>query len=478
MKARLQSWWSRPCGGRDVAQLAFPLVVSTASWTIMNFTDRMFLLWHRETEMAAAMPAGMTHFTMLCFPLGIALYVNTFVAQYHGSQQPERIGHAVWQGLRVGWLTMPLFLLAGLFAGQIFTTAGHEPLLGAYETIYFQVLALGAGATVLSAPLSAFFSGRGQTRVVMIVDSAASALNIALDYAWIFGNFGFPELGIEGAAWATVCSQWFKLAAYTLIMCGKEFREPYGLISGYCRDSDLWRRLWRHGGVSGFQMLIEIGAFTLFLLMMGGLGNEAMAATTLAFNVNGLAFVPLLGVGIAVSTIVGQQIGAERSDLAARGTWTALWMSMAYMGTLALLYVTVPDLFLLGHKAGADAESFEQLRNMTVILLRFVAAYALFDGLNIIFVSALKGAGDTPFILLSSMIISPLYLLLGWVGIEYWNFGLMWCWSIITAWICTLGVVYLGRFLQGDWKTMRVIETFLPDGGDHEAVEEPEVAVH
>lgn len=75
--------------------LALPLVISTASWTVMNFADRMFLLWSSTEAMAAAMPAGMLYFTMVCFPLGVAVYVNTFVAQYEGAGCPERIGAVV-----------------------------------------------------------------------------------------------------------------------------------------------------------------------------------------------------------------------------------------------------------------------------------------------------------------------------------------------------------------------------------------------
>ena len=98
-----KSWWTRECGGRDVLEIALPLVVSTGSFAVTLFVDRMFLLWHSATEMAAAMPAGMLHWTMICFPLGIAAYSNTFVAQYHGARRPERIGLATWQALRVGF---------------------------------------------------------------------------------------------------------------------------------------------------------------------------------------------------------------------------------------------------------------------------------------------------------------------------------------------------------------------------------------
>ncbi len=121
------NWWSRPCGARDVLVLAMPLVISTASWTVMNFVDRMFLLWHSTRAMAAAMPAGMLYFSLLCFPLGLATYVNTFVAQYEGAGQYGRIGAAVWQGVRIGLFATPLFLLTIPLAPWVFALAGHEP---------------------------------------------------------------------------------------------------------------------------------------------------------------------------------------------------------------------------------------------------------------------------------------------------------------------------------------------------------------
>ena len=115
------------------------------------------------------------------------------------------------------------------------------------------------------------------------------------------------------------------------------------------------RRLLWFGSPNGLQMLVEIGGFTLFLLLVGTLGEDAMAATTLAFNINLLAFLPMLGLGIALSTIVGQQLGEGRPTLAARATWTSLWMAMAYMGAMALMYVAIPDVLLMGHAVGALA---------------------------------------------------------------------------------------------------------------------------
>ncbi len=455
--------------------LALPLIISTASWTVMHFADRMFLLWYSTRAMAAAMPAGLLHFTLVCFPLGVAVYVNTFVAQYKGAGRPDRIGVVVWQGVWIGLAAIPVFLATIPLAPSFFSLAGHQPDIARLEVLYYQTLTFGAGGAVTAAALSTFFTGRGATRVVMMVDCMAAVVNVVLDYAWIFGRWGFPEMGIEGAAWATVVSQWFRVMLYWRLMMRSGNLQKYQLISGRRLDIPLFRRLLRYGGPNGLQMLVEVAAFTIFILLVGRLGEQAMAATTLAFNVNSVAFLPMLGMGIAVSTMGGQQLGQNRPDWAARATWTSFWMAGAYMGTMAVLYATVPDLFLMGHAAGTAPDEFGRLRDVTVVLLRFVAAYCLFDAMNLIFVSAIKGAGDTRFILLTTLILSPMPVLAGWWGVTRHGWGLVWCWVVITAWICALGLTYLGRFLQGRWRTMRVIEPELFANGNDSQPMEPTV---
>ncbi|MBN1909410.1 MAG: MATE family efflux transporter [Pirellulales bacterium] len=470
VRTGLREWWLRPCGGREVSRLALPLVVSTGSWTIMNFVDRMFLMWTSTEAMAAALPAGMLHFTMLCFPLGVATYVNTFVAQYEGAGRPDRIGLAVWQGVLVGLFCIPIFLAIIPLAPWIFRIAGHSAELAAMESTYFQIISTGAGAAIIAGALSSFFTGRGDNRYVMFVSVTSALLNVALDYVWIFGRFGFPEMGIAGAAWATAVSQWYRVAAYVWLMHRAKWERTYRIRAGRRWDAALFGRLLRFGGPNGLQMLVEICAFTLFLMLVGRLGKTALAATTLAFNVNSVAFIPMLGVGIAISTMVGRQLGRGQPDLAARATWSGLWIAMVYMSLFAASYVLVPDLFLLGHKAGANPDEFAQVRDLTVVLLRFVAAYCLFDALNIVFVAAIRGAGDTRFVLLTNLLFCPLPVVAAWAGITWLGWGLMACWVLLTAWAMSLGMIYLGRFLQGRWRTMRVIEPDLPLNGNGESL--------
>jgi MATE family multidrug resistance protein len=369
------------------------------------------------------------------------------------------------QAVRFSLVITPVLLLGVPLAPHIFAMVNHPPAMAAEEVRYFQSLSFGAGAAVMAAGLTGFFTGLGRTRVVMVGMVVSTVLNVVLDWFLIFGKWGFPEWGIVGAGVATVISQWVRVAIYWYWMTRPAERETYqtSFIGPY--DATLMWRLLRFGLPNGLHLLVEGGGFAVFLLLLGKLGTHAVSVSTLAFNVNSVAFVPMIGIGMAVSTLVGQQLGGDRPDRAARAAWTGFVMALLYTGTFALLYVGVPDIFFAGHRNGVSEHDFASIRDTTVILLRFVACFCMFDAVNVIFASAIKGAGDTRFIVLVNLFVSPLAVILTLLGTDYFvaagqvETGLFYCWWVLTGWILTLAVAYLGRFVQGKWRTMRVIET-------------------
>jgi MATE family multidrug resistance protein len=443
---------------REVLVLSLPLVISTMSWTLMHFIDRIFLLSYSTESVAAALPSGNLSFAVICLPLGITSYVNTFVSQYHGAGRPEKIGVSVWQGVGIGLLTLPFVLATIPLAPWFFSACDHPVNVARQEAIFYQVNCWGDAAIIISASLSSFFTGRGRVRTVMIVDSLAALTNMVLDYAWIFGHWGFPESGIAGAAWATVVALWLKTFLYLILFLRPRYRERYGTASGCRFDPEIAWRLLRYGLPSGMQLLLEVAGYAVFLLFIGKLGEMDMAATSLAFNVNNLAFMPVLGLGLATSTLVGHRMGEERPDLAARVTRSAFVIGAGYMLLISAFYVLTPDLILMAHWSIVEQHDFHQLRDLTVVLLRFVAAYCLFDAMNVIFSAAIKGAGDTRFVMITTTITSAIPVLLTWLGLYHFGLGIYWAWIVMTGWVTVLGFIYMARFMQGKWRSMRVIE--------------------
>ncbi len=453
------SWWCRPAGGREVLSVSAPLVVSALSWTVMTFVDRVLLKGVSGEAMAAAFSASTVWFAVLCMPLGICMYATTFVSQYFGAEQPNRIGPSVWQAVWAALLASPLLLVTIPLAPSLFAAADHDPETMRLEIIYYQVLIWGAPAMLLAQALSSFYSGRGRTNVVMGVDAAFAILNLLLDYLWIYGHAGFPAMGIAGAGWATVVALWLKAFTYLLLLLMRSNRQRYATLSGMTFDRDLFKRLLYFGGPSGLQLVLDVMGFTVFILLVGRLGGVEAEATSMAFSISTLAFMPIWGLAMGAGILVGQHLGEDRDHLAARSTWTSLHVALAYMSVISLLYLFVPDLFLHWFFIGdRSPEHAEEVHAMAVTLLRFVAAYNLMDATLMVFVSAIKGAGDTQFVLYVSLVMATLLAVLSWLAVERLELGVYGCWVLIAGWITCLGVIFLLRFLQGKWRRMRVIE--------------------
>lgn len=451
--------WKRDGGYKEILVLSFPLILSTSTWAIQHFVDRMFLSWYSAETIAASMPAGMLNFMIMSLFIGTASFAGTFVAQYYGAGQFEKIGKIVWQGFYVGLAGGLVHLFLIPFAGHIFNFAGHAPEIRGYEIVYFRILCLGAVPAIASSSFSGFFSGRGRPWPVMWISCAQTAINLVLDYCMIFGRWGFPEMGIAGAAIATVISAFSAFAVYLLLLRKKEFGKFFGLQGVKKFDAALFSRLMHFGLPNGIQFFIDTAGFAIFIMLMGRLGVLELAASNIAFNINTLAFMPMIGVGIAVSILVGQNLGRNDADTAERSVYSGFHLTFIYMAAIALLYVAVPDIFIRPFAPRIYPGDFENIHRMAVVLLRFIAFYCLFDTMNIIFLSALRGAGDTRYTMKMIIIASTFILIIpAYVVIILLERNVFYAWFIATAYITILGFSFLFRFMKGKWKHMRVIE--------------------
>jgi MATE family multidrug resistance protein len=452
--------WQAEGGYREFLVLALPLILTTASWSVQYFVDRMFLTWYSTEALAAALPAGITNFIFVGFFIGIAQYINTFVAQYYGAGQFQQVGPAVWQGAYLALVAAVCGLGLTFLAKPLFTLVGHDAAIQAQEVVYFRTLCYGMGPIALSTAGSCFFTGRGRTWTVLVVNVAVTGINIVLDYSLIFGKLGLPAAGIQGAAWATNTSAMCGALAFFVLLTRVRYRARYNTLKGWRLAPELFRRLLRFGGPNGLNFMLDIFAFSFFVLIVGRLGTVELAATNLAFNINSLAFMPLIGCGIAVSTLVGQRLGANRPDNAEYCTWTGMHLALVYMGVMSAAYLLLPNLFLAPFDTDSQGPEFADARAMAVILLRLVALYCLFDALYIIFTAALKGAGDTRYVMVVSMLLGWGTLLLPCVvALVYFDAGVYTLWAFMCGYLILLGIVFYRRFRAGRWKSMRVIET-------------------
>jgi len=444
---------------RSILHLSIPLVMSMAAITVMEFTDRVFLANYSLDAIAASLPAGITAHLFIALFFGVAEYLNVFVAQYSGAGQPRRVGPCLWQGLWFSLIAMVILCLISLAAEPLFRLSGHAPAVQELEVIYFHILCWGGGIHVAGAALSCYFSGRGKTRPVMVVNIAGVLLNIPLDYAMINGLGPFPEMGITGAAIATVVAWGVMTFLFALLIFRREQHTLHGVF--YWRpDRQLLARILRYGVPGSFQFCMDIMAFTLFVLIVGRIGTLELAVTNIVFSINSMAFMPTVGFSLGVSTLVGQAIGRDDAGAAVQAALRSLHLMLVYIFCMGIVFLLFPEpLLALFSSEKAPIRQTLYIMDTGRLLLRVVTAYILFDACYMVFGGVLKGAGDTAWLMgaigLSSVFVMILPLL---VGVVWLGAGVYYAWGCVLVYIVTLFSLVLWRYSKGRWKTMRVIE--------------------
>lgn len=443
----------------ELLRIAVPLMISSGSVSLMHLANAVFLTWDSSTSLAAVVPAGVLQWTLISTVFGTVQYANTFVAQYEGAGRHDRAAAAVWQAIYLALVGGVLLNLLALFARPLFDAIGHDPAVAVLEADYFGVLCFSSVPMLLTAALTCFFSGQGKTRVVMVVNVIGVSVNILGDYLLIFGNGPFPKLGIRGAGISTIAAQTVECLMLAWLIFQPDLRANHGTWKNRAFDRDLFKRFLKFGFPQGVHFFLDVASFSVFMLLLGRLGKVELASTNLTFRLNTLAFIPMIGLGTAVSTLVGKRIGEGRPELAVRSTWTAFKVSAGYMMLWAAIFVLLPDLILSPFKAFSDPTDFAAIRDPVVVLLRFVAVYCFFDAMVIVFSFAIRGAGDTRFALLFSCAMAWMLLVLPtWVSIRWFGGGLHACWWFCTIYIIVLGCGFCARFIAGHWKSMKVIE--------------------
>lgn len=484
---------------REVISTAWPLMLSTGLFSITLFVDRMLLYKSSEGAAAAAMTAGVVSWAITCLPMGICGYTNTFVAQYLAAKRPDRAMQFVYQGLWLALAVLPILILFAVFSRQFFLLVGHAETLATMESEYFRWLVPACASSILSAALVGLYAGSGRTRVLLISDVVATTLNVVLDYLLIFGLFGFPEWGTAGAALASSIAISLKLIvliyfAWPDLVRGvarsrqpstgrldsidqliadlpttsirfdeSTYPQPHREVRGSpAVQWKLMKQLIDYGWPAGVSVVAESWSFMIIMMIVGQLGEQAAAATTLALGVNIIAFIPLVGLGTAVGVLVGKYLVTEERDTARRIVFSGLLIGIAYSLIYVVLYGGFPDLAMTVYTYDVDPARFEEMRPILRPLLYFIAGYCVFDAFQIVYVGALKGAGDTYFVLGghivagASTVIGALIVryLTGWNSLYYW-------WGAITFWVVLLAIIFTGRYLQGGWQNKRVIDPTL-----------------
>jgi len=391
--------WTGVASGRSelggTVRLAAPLVLTQLAWISMMTTDIAMIGRLGAEPLAGASLSLMAFFLAYVVCVGVTTATAALAAQYFGARQPRMIRRVVRQGL---WVSLILTLpCVAAFSGTDWLLAhlGQPPSALPHAESYMSTLKWGLPFGIAFTVLRNFVSALNRPAVALLVMLAGVPLNALLDYALIFGNFGFPRLELVGAGIATStisALMFFTLLAITV------WRKPfsrYGILVRFWRpDWVQFRRIFEIGLPIAAMSFLEAGFFIGAVFVIGQFGVTAIAAHMIAIQMPHITYMVPMGLSQAATVRVGHAVGRRDAAGAYRAGWTAWMVTLGFMSAMSLVVLVAPEAFA-SIFLDRSREDSEAVLKLAVSFLFFAAFFQAADGMQAVAAGALRGLNDT-----------------------------------------------------------------------------------
>ncbi|MFM9858959.1 MATE family efflux transporter [Pseudoxanthobacter sp. M-2] len=440
---------------RATLMLALPLAATQLAQIAINTTDVVMVGWLGAEALAAVALGSGVNFVPLMFLIGVAVAVSPLVSQARGARSHflRDARRSVRQGL---WAVTLLGLPCCLALWQteaILLVAGQEPAVSAEAAAYVRALVPGLIPAGWFVVLRSFVSAMERPRSALVVMVAAFFLNVLINWLLIFGNLGFPRLGVVGAGVASSISN----VACFLALLG------FILIDRRLKRFSILGRLWRPDGPRlwrllvvgvpiGASLLLELGLFVGATLLMGAYGTTALAAHQIAIQIAAVTFMVPLGVGQAATVRVGLAAGRGDSVGVGDAGLVAVVIGVGFMAAMGLVMIAVPEPLIaafIGVADPANDPSVAPLHAMAVTFLFYAALFQVADGMQVVGQGILRGLSDTRAPVIFGFIG---FWLVGFVAAAGLGrlYGPTGIWIGLVAGLFVVGGLCLARFLRRD----------------------------
>jgi MATE family, multidrug efflux pump len=412
---------------RAIMVLGLPLIGGHLGQVAIGLTDTMMLGWYGVTELAALTAAGSWFFVLFLLGSGFALAVMPMVASYHAKGDETNIRRATRMGI---WLSFGFAILAMpamLWSESILLALRQTEAVAEMGGRYLRIAGWGIFPALIVMTIKSYLAALERTQIVFWITLLGAAVNAVANYGLIFGNWGLPELGIRGAALASLATQIVMLIgviAYAMLALPK-----HKLFHRLWRvDQDMLKRVFQLGWPIGLTSLSEVGLFAGSAFMMGWLGEIPQAAHGIALQLASIMFMVHLGLSNVATIRAGNAVARRDPAHLVRGAHTVTALSVIMSVLTIALFLLMPEP-LIALFLGRDVEARDEIMAIGVVLLALAALFQLVDGAQVIALGLLRGVRDTtvPMVLagMSYWLVGMpasyvLGFVLGWNGVGVW----------------------------------------------------------
>ena len=437
--------------------IAWPIGVSMMSLTFKGVID-MLMVGRLGTEALAAVGlAGLLAWNLIAFPMGMLRGQRPLVSQYLGAGDKKS---AFSYGAHSFYVALAFGILFLSFANPIsevvvgWTTQSLTPTTKEYANDYLKVRLLWSIPPLLGMAVAEYLRSMGRPRVAMTADLLVHPINILLNWLLIFGHFGFPELGVRGAALGTGIAD---LIGISLLLWLAKPASPLPMDALRFQ----WKRLKRVlqvGLTGGVQFTIETGSFTLITAMIGLLGTVALAVHNACISIVHHSLMPAVAIGDGGSVLIGQYVGEKRLDLVEKSLKSTLRILMPFMAIMAIVYLVFGEK-LMAMYLDSDDPNFAEAVALGGWVMIAAAIWQLGDALQVAYRFGLRAAGDHKWVMWTGILCAwILSVPIAWVVIVKFHGTLTQVWLAWSAEIFIGSWIFYLRWKSGGWKKKRLVE--------------------
>ena len=375
--------------------LGLPLIGSHLMQMVPGLTDTIMLGWYGVDELAASVLAHSLFFIILIVGSGFAITVMPMVASAAAIDDKTSVRRSVRMGLWISIIYSIFFIPILLFSENLFLILGQEEHLAKSAQTYLRIAGWSIVPGLLIMVLKSFFSALERPNVVLLSLIIGGLVNIVLNYTLIFGNFGMPELGLTGAAIATLVTTILSILILLYFCFFKDEYSSYLIFNNIWRlDIEAFKEVFKLGLPVGITMLAESGLFSATAVMMGWLGTNALAAHGIAIQISGITFMVYLGLANAGTVRVGRAVGRMDNSGLKLASISVIILTIGAVLIVAFTFLSVPKPLLMLFLSPSHVDT-PSIILIGVPLLAIAAIFQIADGLQVVVLGLLRGLKDT-----------------------------------------------------------------------------------
>ncbi|NOR86113.1 MAG: MATE family efflux transporter, partial [Bacteroidales bacterium] len=386
-------------------KVAIPVMLSQAGQVLVQQVDNMMVGAVGTVELAAAAFANSIFVLGLVFGMGVTFGLTPLVGHAWAQKNNKEAGELLHNSLNTNMILTVILTILMWLVSYFFDYMGQTAAVAEMSVSYYRILVISFIPFMLFFTLKQFAEGLAETKHAMYITLFANVINVVLNYALIFGKFGMPVMGLDGAGYATLIARSFMPILFLYVFIKKDKFNIYYQIAIKARPN--WQRikqLMQVGVPIATQILLEVAAFALSGIMMGWLGVVPLAAHQIALGLASVTFMVVTGIGSGTTIRVSHQYSMKDFKSMRMAANASIHMVIGIMSITAILFAVFR--FQLPYMYTKDAEVIA----LASQLLIMAAIFQVFDGLQVVLLSILRGVADVKH--------SMIYALIAYIGVN------------------------------------------------------------